>query len=136
VITLLPKNAGHMLFAFLAGSMAAIILYALWWWLIVPRCQQARWQQELVRHGREAEAVVLSLEFTGVYINNEPQVKMLVHVLPATEENFVAEMREVISIMELSYLRAGTMLRVKFIPHNTKRVQMVKRGELHSSSHT
>jgi len=116
-----------MLFVFLAGSMAAIILYAMWWWLVVPRRQQARWHHELLHNGREAEAVILNLEFTGVYINNEPQIRMLVHVLPAAEENFVAEMREVISLMDLSYLRAGSMLRVKYIPHNTKRVLMVKR---------
>jgi hypothetical protein len=116
-----------MLFIFLAGSLAVVIVYALLCWTIIPRIRQARSSERLARHGAEAEAVILSIEKTGRYINNEPMVRMLLKVQPESRTHFVAEVSEILTLMDLSTMRNGTILKVRYNPANTREVMLVRK---------
>lgn len=116
-----------MLFVFLTGSLVLVILYAVLSWTVFPRIRQARSCARLSRNGAEAEAVILSIEKTGRYVNNEPMVKMLVKVQPTSRRNFVAEISEVMTLMDLSTMRTGSMLKVKYNPANTREVMLVRK---------
>jgi len=65
-----------------------------------------------------AEALVLKLEITGLYVNNQPQVKLQMQVQPDRGRNFIAEVNEV--LYDLSALRAGSIVKVKYNPKNFK----------------
>lgn len=116
-----------MLFVFLTGSLVMVILYAMLSWTVFPRIRQARSNARLARNGAEAEAVILSIEKTGRYVNNEPMVKMLVKVQPPSRRNFVAEISEVMTLMDLSTMRTGSMLKVRYNPSNTREVMLVRK---------
>jgi hypothetical protein len=116
-----------MLFIFLVSSLALVMVYAVLSWTIIPRVKQARSSARLERKGAEAEAVILSIERTGRYVNNEPQVKMLLKVQPVSRINFVAEVREVLTLIDLSTMRAGSILKVRYNPANTREVMLVRR---------
>lgn len=116
-----------MLFVFLAGSLALVIVYAILSRTIFPRMRQARSNRRLTRSGAEAEAIILSIERTGRYIDNEPMVKLVLKVQPAARINFVTEVREVITVMDLSQLRTGTILKVRYNPANTREVMLVRK---------
>jgi hypothetical protein len=116
-----------MLFVFLVSSLVLVIVYAVLSWTIIPRLKQARSSVRLARSGAEAEAVILSIERTGRYVNNEPQVKMLLKVQPITRRNFVAEINEVFTLMDLSTMRTGSVLRVRYNPADTREVRLVKK---------
>jgi hypothetical protein len=116
-----------MLFVFLVGSLALVIVYAVLSWTIIPRIMQARSSVRLAREGAEAEAVILSIERTGRYVNNEPLVKMLIKVQPVARRNFVAEVSEVLTLMDLSTMRAGSILKVKYNPSDTREVMLVRK---------
>jgi hypothetical protein len=93
---------------------------------LFPLLQIARINRRLSREGVEAQAVLLNMEQTGVYVNNRPQVKLQVQVHPLTGRNFVSEVREVLSLIDLSQLRIGTTLKVKYNPANTKEVMVLR----------
>jgi len=89
--------------------------------------ERTRTQKRLSNWGIEAEAVLLNLQKTGVYVNNLLQVKLQMQVYVRTGRNFVAEVNQVISYADLSQLRIGGPLMVKYNPANTKEVMVVFR---------
>ena len=76
--------------------------------------------------GIEADAVLLNIEQTGVYVNNQPQVKLQLQVHPPTGRNFVSEAVEVLSLLDISRLRTGSALKVKYNRANTKEVMVLR----------
>ncbi len=116
-----------MLFIFLVSSLVLVLVYAVLSWTIIPRVRQARSSARLARNGAEAEAVILSIERTGRYVNNEPQVTLLLKVQAGSHRNFVAEIREVLTLMDLSTLRTGSILKVRYNPADVREVMLVRK---------
>lgn len=73
----------------------------------------------------ESNAIVLSLEETGIYINHQPQIKIQMQVIPSKGRNFVAELEEFVPVVELATIRAGATVRVKYNPENHKEIRLV-----------
>ncbi|MGZ5189686.1 MAG: hypothetical protein ACXWCZ_01635 [Flavisolibacter sp.] len=80
----------------------------------------------LALEGVEAEAVILNMQQTGLYINNLPQVKLQIQVQPVSGQNFVTEAREILSFVDLAQLHIGETLVVKYNPANLKEVMLVR----------
>lgn len=68
------------------------------------------------------EAVVLSCQQTGLYINGQPQLKLQLQVLPDNGRNFVAE---IISVSAKETINAGVKIRVSFNPANHREVKLI-----------
>lgn len=79
-----------------------------------------------VKQTLEARAIVLSIEQTGLYLDHKPQVKMQMQVLPEQGRNFVAEIKEILSFLDLDAIKAGSLVIVKYNPANIKEVSLVK----------
>ena len=116
----------YMLFIFLGTALVMVIAYAMLSRTFITRMRQARRSARLARSGAEAEAVILSIERTGRYVNNEPQVKLLLQVRPQPGTSFVAEIKEVLTLMDLSRLRAGSILKVLYNPADVRELMLVK----------
>lgn len=101
---------------------------------VLPLLRIARINRRLAKEGTDADAVLLNLEPTGLYINKQPQIKLQVQVHPLVGRNFVSEVCEVLTPVDLSGLRVGSTLKVKYNPANTKEV-MVLRRQTSSSFH-
>jgi hypothetical protein len=67
-------------------------------------------------NGVEAEAIVLKMEPTGLYINKKPQVRLQMQVQPDKGRNFVIE----IDTVSPPDVKTGGMIRVKYNPRNYK----------------
>lgn len=84
----------------------------------------------VTRRGRpeplEAKAVILAIEQTGLFMNHQPQIKMQMQVIPDKGRNFVAEVKQVVSFVDLARIRTGATVKVKYNPSNTKEVVVVK----------
>lgn len=91
-----------------------------------PLLRKFRSNRKLSREGVEAEAVLLHMQQTGLYVNNLPQVKLQVQVQPRTGRNFVTEAHEVLSFVDMSRLRIGGVIMVKYNPYNTREVMIVR----------
>jgi hypothetical protein len=66
------------------------------------------------------------MEQTGLYVNKQPQIKLQLQVHPAAGRNFVSETRAVLTLIDLSQLRIGSMLKVKYNPANTKEIMVLR----------
>lgn len=77
---------------------------------------------------QEANAIVLAVELTGLYLKQQAQVKLQVQVLPDKGRNFVAEVKAVFDVTTLNNIHMGTAMRVKYNPANTKEITLVEAG--------
>lgn len=114
-----------MLLPFIIIPIVLLFLYFILSRTLFPLLQIARTNRRLLKEGTEAPAILLNMEQTGVYVNNQPQVKLQVQVHSLTGRNFVSETRAVLTLVDLSQLRIGNTLKVKYNPANTKEVMVL-----------
>lgn len=104
----------------------AIVLYAAFRTTLFPYLQKRRGNSRLQNTGIEAIAMVLAIQLTGHYINHLPQVRMQMNVHPATGKNFVTDTKQVVTPLQLYQLRAGSYLKVRYNPRNTKQIVILR----------
>jgi len=109
-------------------SISFIILLAVLRRTLLPYLRQLKMRKRLVKEGVEAEAVLLNMQQTGLYINNLPQLRLQLQVYPRTGRDFMTETLEVLSFIDLNQLHIGGSLLVKFNPVNTKEVMVLWQG--------
>lgn len=68
----------------------------------------------------EAEAIVLQMESTGQYINNQPEVKLQVQVQPERGRNFISEVKAILPGPD--YISCGARIWVKYSGNNVSMV--------------
>ncbi|MBE7169571.1 MAG: hypothetical protein INR73_03230 [Williamsia sp.] len=73
-----------------------------------------------------AEAILLNVEQTGLYINRHPQVKLLMQVQPRTGRNFVTEIRDTFPQVDPARLRIGSILRVRYNPADIRELVVLQ----------
>ncbi|MEO6669070.1 MAG: hypothetical protein ABIN36_06320 [Ferruginibacter sp.] len=76
--------------------------------------------------GTDADAIILSLNLTGVCIKNEIQAIIQLQVLPEMGKSFVTEAKEMLSAVEYTQLQPGTKIRVKFNSRNFKEIMILR----------
>lgn len=82
--------------------------------------------RRLMRTGTEANATILTVSQTGLYVNRMPQVKLEVQVQPAGGRSFIAEVRHVLDFVQIPHFQSGRSVRVKYNPANPKQVTLVQ----------
>lgn len=74
----------------------------------------------------QAKAIVLAIEKTGVYMNQQPLVWLQMQVIPENGRNFITEIREVLSSLDLDSIRSGSTVTVKYNTANIKDIVLVR----------
>ena len=72
--------------------------------------------------GIDADAIILTVQLTGLCIKNEIQAIIQLQVLPELGKSFVSETRKMLSAADFTRLQPGTRIVVKYNPHNHKDV--------------
>lgn len=75
-----------------------------------------------IKNGITAEAEVLEVHDTGTTINDDPQIAMLLEVRPSMGAAFQAELKTLVSRLEVANYRPGCKAVVLFDPTNPKRI--------------
>jgi hypothetical protein len=75
-------------------------------------------RNELLRIGKDATAIVLTIEDTGKLINYDPIVKIKLNVLSDVSDPFEVETEQIVS--KIAIPRVGDRVNVKYNPNNTK----------------
>ena len=113
--------------AFIAEPIAGIFMtvviggmFSLFYFtLFKPMIESAR----ILKIGLPATATVLQLSDTGVTVNHNPQVKLLLEVTPLDNTpSFQAETKLVVSRIQTSAFQPGSVLQVKYDPKNRTKV--------------
>ena len=103
---------------FLIGTLLPLLLAALTirtWWR----------NKKLLIKGEPAQAKILKIWDTGVTLNDDPQVGMLLEVYAPNRPVYHAEAKRVVSILNIPRLQVGSTVEVRFDPQNPLRVAVV-----------
>lgn len=78
-----------------------------------------------IKNALTAQAKVLKVWDTGVSINDNPQVRLLLHVTPSMSAAFDAEAKTIVSRLSAARVQPGITAEIKYDPLDLRRVQIV-----------
>jgi hypothetical protein len=78
-----------------------------------------------IENGTTAPARVLKVWDTGVSINDNPQVGLLLEIMPPGGSTFQAEAKTIVSRLSVALVQAGTRAEVRYDPQNPKRMRVL-----------
>jgi len=78
--------------------------------------------RQLLATGETAQATILQMSDTGMRINDNPRVSLLLEVRPANRPAYQVEVKQVISMLQASQYQPGQQLEVKIDPANPQHV--------------
>lgn len=78
-----------------------------------------------IENGVNARAKVLKVWDTGVSINDNPQVGLLLEVTPLGGSIFQVETKTIVSRLSVALVQAGTTAEVRYDPQNPKRMRVL-----------
>ncbi len=79
-------------------------------------------QKRLLANGVQATAKIIDISDTGVTVNQNPMVKLLLEVQPADGKAFQTQVKTIISRLDIPQIQPGTEVPVVYNPANTKEV--------------
>lgn len=85
-----------------------------------------------IKNGVTAEATVLKVWDTGVSINDNPQIGLLLEVHPLTGTTFQVEAKKVVSRLNTGVIQPGVKVKILYDPSNIKRVLVQSFQEMDS----
>ena len=77
-----------------------------------------------IKNGVTAPARVLEVQDTGVSVNDNPQVKLMVEVIPQSGSPFQAEVKTLVSRLNAALVQPGITAEVIYDPLNPARIQL------------
>lgn len=92
---------------------------------IVPTILNWRKNRHLLRHGEPARAKILKIWDTGVTVNDNPQVGLLLAVYPENRDPYQAETKKVISRLQIPQIQSGAEVEVRYDRRNPLEVALV-----------
>ncbi len=75
-----------------------------------------------IKNGVTAEANVVEIHDTGVTVNDNPQVRLLLEVHPSMAAVFLSEVKTIVSRLEVGQVAPGTKVEVLYDPNDLKRI--------------
>lgn len=73
----------------------------------------------------QADALIIDMEHTGLIINDVPQIKLLLQVLPDKGRNFILEGKLEVPVEELHKYKCGIRLTVKYAADTQHKMRLV-----------
>jgi hypothetical protein len=91
--------------------------------VFLPMLRGSLRSSQLMKTGVSAQAQILKVWQTGMYVNEQPQLGMVLQVQPTDgTAPFQAEAKKVVSFVQIPQFQPGGMLEVKYDPANPKDV--------------
>ena len=82
-------------------------------------------ERELMEKGTPAAATITAVGQTGMFINNNPQVQIVLEVVPEEGEPYTATVTKVLQLIQLPQVQPGKLVDVRIDPENPKRMVIV-----------
>ncbi len=79
-----------------------------------------------IKNAVTAPAKVLKVWDTGTWINDNPQVGLLLEVTPAGGPAFRVEAEKVVSPLEVAFVKPGATAQVKYDAQNTRQLEVLE----------
>jgi hypothetical protein len=106
------------------GSIMTAIFVIVFGWVYfsVFRGVMGGGAKKILATGLPAQATILEVRDTGVTVNNNPQIKLILQVTPQTGMPYQAEVKLLISRLETYKYQSGMVLPVKYDPNDTSKI--------------
>ena len=99
---------------FFPMAMFLIVIYV----VLAPMLAENR----VLESGVPGRAKILDIQTTGTMVNRQPQVRLILEVLPEQGERYEAEVKKVISPVYLPQFQPGAELNIKIDPNDKSKV--------------
>ncbi len=83
---------------------------------------QDRRETNLRENGLRCQARILSVEQTGTYVNELPQIEFLLEITSPYGEIYQLKHKEVVGMLSLGSIQAGAIIPVYIDPNNKKNI--------------
>ena len=78
----------------------------------------------LMAKGQRAQATIVSVQQTGTFVNNNPQVSLVLDVRPDAGPGFQARAVHVVPMVALPRIQPGNVVPVRYDPANPAKVAL------------
>ena len=106
------------------GMFIGLVMVATWYLVYRLIFRGPMLDKQLVATGEPAQARIVELVDTGVTINNNPQVKMIVEVRRKSGETYRAELETTISRLEIPRFQPGANIAVTVDPEDATKIAL------------
>jgi uncharacterized protein DUF3592 len=104
------------------GIAALVVVFAIF--MVMRLVRGGAQNRQLLQTGESATATIVELHDTGVSVNDNPQVELVLDVVPAGRPPFRATTRTLISRLQTSQVQPGMQVLVKFDANDTSKVAL------------
>jgi hypothetical protein len=109
----------------LAAVLSMVLPLGIVYLVFSTMAKNAAVERELLATGAAAPARILSIGQTGMYINNQPQVRILLEVAPPDGPVFQATVSKVVSMLQIPRIQPGLMVDVRYDRADPSRLALV-----------
>ncbi|MGA7193717.1 MAG: hypothetical protein WBW94_08810 [Anaerolineales bacterium] len=123
----LMSNLGAVI-GIVCGCGIGLIAIGLSGYLIFRMMRGQAQTRNLLQTGTPAQAVIVSIQDTGVLINHEPQARVTFQVTPPDRPPFQAVITQTFSPFDLGSLVPGGMAQLRFDPNDISKIAIESLG--------
>jgi hypothetical protein len=87
---------------------------------------RAQSNRALLTNGTPAQATIVSAAQTGTFVNNNPQVALVLDVRPDGAPPFRAQAVQVVPLIALGQIQPGAVVAVRYDPANPGKVALAR----------
>ncbi len=95
------------------------------WFVMKQAGASAAAERQLLENGIAAPATITSVNQTGMYMNNNPQVRIDLEIAPPDGEVYPVVMHRFLQLVQIPQVQPGKVVDVRIDPENPKRVAIV-----------
>lgn len=120
----LQTNAG-LVILIVAAVVVGLLVIAVPFWLVLRKVFGSEKQNErILATGEPAQAIVLRMWETGMTINDNPQIQILLEVRPANRPPYQTQTKCMISRLKLALVQPDAVVAVRIDPQNQSKVAL------------
>lgn len=109
--------------SFLVSILITVgVIFFIWKMVLGPLMKNRQQEQQLLATGQRASGQIMAVSQTGMYVNNQPQVRIDVQVQPPGGQPYAASMTKVLNMMAIPRVQPGAQVAVRYDPANPQRV--------------
>lgn len=124
----LIAGSGALVIALVVGGTCVSILFTLVFIVVIRKVVKNAFgpDEKLLQQGVTAQATIIKIWDTGITLNDNPQVGMLLEVMPTGpgQEPFRVEMKSIISRIALAQIQPGRIVPVRYDPQNPSKIAL------------
>jgi len=90
----------------------------------------AKEEQSILQTGTPAQGQIVAVNQTGTYVNNQPQVHIVVMVYPSGGQPYQAQMTKIVSLFEIAQYQIGSQVQVYFDPQDPSKIAIATQAQM------